>query len=408
MKNCSDPRPPGRLLFVADVPASRPVSGAEQVLHQQTRTVARLCAGAWALTRSNGADATRWHDADGVTEASYPADPGSLPSFLWSLARETGPLFDRLAEGAGFDCVVAHQPFTALALLASGRLRGVPLVYVFHSPGHEEYLLDRGHLPRWRTSLPALGRRRAERLCLRRAAVVLTLSDYMAEKAVAVHGIDRERIVVNPGGVDQQRFQPPADRARLKQRLGFPADTVHLLTIRNLEPRMGLDRLVTAIRLLLDRGLRVSLAIGGNGPLRPALQDQIDRLDLAGRVRLTGFLPDEAMADWYGAADFFIVPTRALEGFGLVTPESLACGTPVLGTPVGGTREILGRFDPAFLFAGNGAAEMADGIARAMQAFADQDRYLDLRCRCTAFARECFSWRRHAETLLAAVAGARD
>src|SRR5207249_11624167 len=54
-----------------------------------------------------------------------------------------------------------------------------------------------------------------------------------------------------------------------------------------------------------------------------------------------GFIPDETLPSYYHAADVFVLPTRELEGFGLVTVEALACGTPVLGTPVGATPEVL-------------------------------------------------------------------
>ncbi|MFB0520779.1 MAG: glycosyltransferase, partial [Desulfatiglandales bacterium] len=106
--------------------------------------------------------------------------------------------------------------------------------------------------------------------------------------------------------------------------------------------------------------------------------------------------PSSILPQYYGAADFFILPTRHLEGFGLVTPESMACGTPVLGTPVGGTKEILSHFDPEFLFSDTSAEAMAKGVQKAIERyFAWKKEYDDLRVRCREYAATNYSWERH-------------
>ena len=95
-----------------------------------------------------------------------------------------------------------------------------------------------------------------------------------------------------------------------------------------------------------------------------------------------------------------ILPTRRLEGFGLVTPESMACGTPVLGTPVGGTREILLNFDSEFLFKDASPEARAEGIEMAIKKyFSDKKEYNELRFRCREYAEKNYSWQRHADQL---------
>ena len=71
------------------------------------------------------------------------------------------------------------------------------------------------------------------------------------------------------------------------------------------------------------------------------------QLGLDKHVTFLGFVPDADLPRYYQAADVFVLPTRELEGFGLVTAEALACGTPVLGTPVGATPELLEPLDAA-------------------------------------------------------------
>jgi glycosyltransferase involved in cell wall biosynthesis len=145
--------------------------------------------------------------------------------------------------------------------------------------------------------------------------------------------------------------------------------------------------------------MNVHLTIGGEGPQRKSLETKIERLGLESWVRLVGYIPADQLPDFYGAADFFILPTRELEGFGLVTVESLACGTPVLGTPIGGTPEILHPFDPSFLFRSPSPIDMADGIQAAAKRYADKDAYRLLRQRCRHYAESNYSWSRHVAAL---------
>jgi glycosyltransferase involved in cell wall biosynthesis len=114
---------------------------------------------------------------------------------------------------------------------------------------------------------------------------------------------------------------------------------------------------------LEDRDVR--LAIAGTGPERSSLEDLADRLGLGGRVAFMGKVPDADLAAFYAAGDLCVVPTRELEGFGYVALESLAAGTPVLATAVGGLVDLVGAFAPRRLVAAD-PASLAAGIAEAM------------------------------------------
>ena len=82
---------------------------------------------------------------------------------------------------------------------------------------------------------------------------------------------------------------------------------------------------------------------------------------------LKGFIPENDLPAWYQCADLVIMPTLELEGFGLVTVEALACGTLVLGTPVGATPEILGPIDGRLVAKGNDAASIAEALANLLE-----------------------------------------
>jgi glycosyltransferase involved in cell wall biosynthesis len=152
---------------------------------------------------------------------------------------------------------------------------------------------------------------------------------------------------------------------------------------------MGLDTLVLAFASVAAERPDLRLVIGGKGPLAGELEAQVRCLGLQEKVSLVGFIPEERLASYYAAADLFVLPTRMLEGFGLVTVEAMACGTPVCGTPVGGTQEILAGFDAGWLFRGTEAAELRDGLLdRLPHVVSDAE----LRARCREHAVANYSW----------------
>src|SRR3989454_157122 len=158
---------------------------------------------------------------------------------------------------------------------------------------------------------------------------------------------------------------------------------------------MGLDTLIRAMATVRERFPRVLLLIGGSGSLRPLLETLTISLSLSEHVRFLGFVPERDLPSYYHAADVFVLPTRELEGFGLVTVEALACGTPVLGTPVGATPEVLSGLDASLVFRGISAEIMAEDLLRFLETMARApDAYERLRCACRAHAERYYTWER--------------
>jgi glycosyltransferase involved in cell wall biosynthesis len=390
-----------KILFTSDVSLFNPASGAELVLNQQATGLIQKKCEIYAITRRNSkADFVEFRNVGGIKEACYAACPEYFFCFLLSLAKYPSRLYDQVQNKIPFSSVVCHQPFTCFSLLAGNRLNRIPLLYVFHSPNHEEYLLSLKNQIIKKYFSQAQMRKMIERFCLKRSKKIMVLSRYMKQRIVDIHRIPNNRIVVNPGGVDLDRFVAPKNRRLLKNELHLPVGAINLFTVRNLEPRMGLDNLLKAIALLKEKTCNVHLVMGGEGPERNNLENLIRNYGLKDDVSMTGFIPADQLPKYYGAADFFVLPTRELEGFGLVTPESMACGTPVLGTPVGGTEEILSGFDSQFLFKDTTPEAMAKGIAWAIDHwFNDKERYASLRGRCREYVEKNYSWQRHVDQL---------
>lgn len=389
-----------KIIFIADVPLDNPTSGSEQVLHQQATGLARKSMNVYAITRQADLPSRVIRNISGVQDASYQASAQNMLRSLFPVARYPVSFYRHFAKNAPFKRVVCHQPFNCFSLLIMRKLLNIPFLYVFHSPCHEEYLLSHAGSNKWKNFFHVNIRRMIEKYCLKKAVKIMVLSRYMKEKIQDIHKIPAGRILINPGGVDLNRFQPPQNRKALKNKLGFPEGKIHLLTIRNLEPRMGIEDLLKCIHILKKNHKTIHLILGGEGIERQNIEKLIEEDNLFDEVTVTGFIPADILSDYYGAADFFILPTRYLEGFGLVTPESMACGTPVLGTPVGGTKEILSGFDSRFLFRDTSPEAMADGIQHAVnEYYYNKSKYKLLRQQCRKYVEERYSWVRHVDML---------
>jgi glycosyltransferase involved in cell wall biosynthesis len=151
---------------------------------------------------------------------------------------------------------------------------------------------------------------------------------------------------------------------------------------------MGLEELIAAIALVRSHFPEVLLLIAGKGPLGDPLRARVSELGLQANVRLMGFVSDERLPLLYRAATFSIVPTVALEGFGLTVVESLAAGTPVLVTPVGGLPEVLSRLSPQLVLPGTAPTALADGLLSALSGRLP----LPSADECQSYVRAHFDW----------------
>jgi len=226
-----------------------------------------------------------------------------------------------------------------------------------------------------------------ERTALRRADGILVLSEFSRSLVLDGHPDADARVHVVGGGVDTDLFCPARNREALRQRLGLQADQAILLTARRLVSRMGVEMLLDAFCDLRTHNEDVRLIIVGDGELRAQLELRRDRLALNGAVTFLGRISDAALQDWYRAADLFVLPTLAYEGFGMVTAEALACGTPVVGTRAGATSEILAQLDEGLLADRADASSLASAIDRAL---ASSDAAF--RARCHEYAKLHLDW----------------
>lgn len=386
-----------RILLVSDLSPVAVTGGAERVLWEEASRLAQWGHQVRILSRAPADALPETVERQGVRIRHFPVDRRSLLRFV-----RTSVLGARAAAGqelatAGADVLHVHQPLSGYGVLRSPAGRRLPSLYTFLSPAPLEYRSRRGmtshHRGGWAGALGVAVLWMIERASLRRATRIHVLSDFSADQVRRLYGIPGERLVKIPGGVDIERFQPAVDRGAVRQALGMPAGVPVLFTLRNLEARMGLDVLIRAMALLRPEVPHARLWIGGAGSLRGQLESLAASLGLREHVRFLGFVPEPELPRHYQAADLFVLPTRELEGFGLVAVEALACGTPVLGTPVGAIPEVLGGLEADLLFEGMGAEAMARKLAGHLGGtWAEPGRDAALRSRCRAYAVTRFAW----------------
>ncbi len=242
-------------------------------------------------------------------------------------------------DGFDFDLIDAHYFYpdgVAAALLA--RWSGKPLVV--SARGSDINVLG----------LHPVARRM---MCwaMRQAQASIAVSQALA-KIMVKWGADAQRLHVMRNGVDLLRF---VSNDKKSARLALDcAGTPMLLSVGNLVLLKGHDRTIEALAVLKATHPLARLYIAGEGPDRAALQALAQSRGVADSVILLGRIANEELAPWYSAADVFVLASRS-EGWANVLLESMACGTPVVATPVGSAAELIGS---------SGAGVLVDETAR--------------------------------------------
>jgi glycosyltransferase involved in cell wall biosynthesis len=283
------------------------------------------------------------------------------------------------------DLIASHFALYTMPII--DRLKRIPMVVHFHGPWAAEG--SAAGAKTYKTRLKAS----LERRVYSRASRLIVLSEAFRDELIAGYGIAEHRIHVVPGGIDTDRFNTLISRTEARRRLDWPTNRPIILTVRRQVPRMGLETLIDAAKLLIKECPDVLILLGGTGPMADELQQRILELRLEHNVRRLGRVPDADLPLAYRAADMTVVPSQSLEGFGLITLESLASGTPVYVTPIGGLPEVVRPFAPQCIFANSSAGEIANVLKEGLRG--ERPTPSDQACR--AYASENFAWPRIAQ-----------
>jgi glycosyltransferase involved in cell wall biosynthesis len=316
---------------------------------------------------------------------------GILP--LWNAIRKKVKSILKLDS---IHLIHIHNPLIGFLVLLQPSLWKVPKIYHFHSSWFDEERINEAVTARLSLGLKFRLEiiRIMEWVCYRFSKTLLFLSEYSKKRFKDYYSLSNPDLVIIPGGVDLNDFhplKPEENKNAIREKLNLQKDVPLILTVRRLEERMGLENLILAVEILLIKNPEkiFQLAMVGKGSLQKRLEDLIAEKKLSDTIRLTGLVPRETLPLYFRVADLFVLPTTAIEGFGLVTAEALASGLPVMGTPVGATKEILSLVDQDLLFEGTSPDSLAKGMEHYLN---NPEYYSQLKFKCRETAERNFSW----------------
>ncbi len=194
---------------------------------------------------------------------------------------------------------------------------------------------------------------------------IIAISDHAAAELVNRYGFADGRVTMIPHGVDTDRFYP-----REEQHPAVDSSKTTLLYVGRLGARKGLGLALRALARVDDPN--IEFLIAGTGRHESRLRELASSLGIADRVRFLGYVPNEELPRLYSSADVFLLPSR-YEGFGLVILEAMACGTPVIGTDVGGIPTAVG--EDSGVIVGRNVTSLADALRSVA---VDQKRWVEM------------------------------
>jgi len=286
--------------------------------------------------------------------------PGNLIHHSFSFG-----LFLRLLFG-GYDAYVSWQIPTILSLLTgiAAKLRGRRFVvgYLGLRPG-----ISRST--------------KIYTMMVSRLADAVIVPNRFSRKFIDPY-FRREKIFQVPYSVDVSGFRRHHNRL-LESKIKRGGEKL-LLFVGRLLPNKGIDILIRATKHLRDSGIKVRLALIGEGPMRGRLESLCSDLQVSEYVDFLGFVRDSDLPHYYSAADVTVLPSvyrdsyggrhPEPEAFGLVLAESMSCGTPVVATKVGGVPEWIKHGENGMLATPGDYKDLASKIKHVLN-----NRYLSRR-----------------------------
>jgi D-inositol-3-phosphate glycosyltransferase len=263
-----------------------------------------------------------------------------------------------------YDIIHSHYWLSGILGNWVSRLLHVPHVIMFHTLGAVK---NRSVLSVHEPWLRIATEKKLSEKCCR----MIVATEREKRNIIKFYNASREKIAVVPCGVNLNLFKPLNKRAT-RALLRFDPDETIILYVGRFDPIKGLDSLLEAMRCLKHHKKLQLVIVGGDGYKSSAsrsLRKLTKKLGIKDMVRFVGRVDQHILPQYYSAADVLVVPSH-YESFSLVALEAMACGTPVIATPVGAIDNIIFEFNNGHIVLNNSPGSLAGGI----ELFLSEDR----------------------------------
>ncbi len=277
------------------------------------------------------------------------------------------------AEARGYDLIHSHYWLSAVVARDLAERWRLPRIQMFHTLGLvKREVMDED------VDGESEARIAVERAAMRESDFLIAASEIEAAELMQLYGADPARICVIPCGVDPELFRPQR-QVDARAALGRDQCERLVLFVGRIEQIKGIDVLLESLGLLFARrpDLRHEICLVVVGGALDSEDDapetekvlELRRLvhehRMEDNVDFVGSLDQARLALWYAAADVCAVPSLT-ESFGLVALESMACGTPVVATRVGGLQTVVQHGESGLLVPAGDHHALAEAIERVL------------------------------------------
>lgn len=276
------------------------------------------------------------------------AEKHGIPCTMWKTHGKVDPLtvakLSKLIKTREIDVIHTHLSTAGILGAYAARIAGVPSIAHVHGLNSAT--------------------------CFRKSSAVIAVSNAVKEH-LCNQGLDETKVHVVHNGLGLDHFVP-CSKSDARARLGYDAESPLIGVFGRLSKEKGQGIALKVMKILSGSVPNAHLLLVGQGADRTALEETAQRLEIADKVRFTGFAED--VRTMMSACDLVVVPSLK-EGFGLTALESMALQRPVVASAIGGLREIVADGETGFLVTPGDAELFAQRIRQLIE---DKDTSLGM------------------------------